>query len=252
MSAEDKTKLDTIITISKLTNEDLNTIKTEGTYAAYGNHSCTNTPLDSSIVQKKYGFTLIVRKYSINTYQTFITFDGNIYSRRCNNTQWTNWELAITEATTSNSGLMSAEDKIKLNSITLATTTSDGLMSSDDKTKLDNFAVRGYGSDLTDAEILTWFDDFNSEWSIKSKLVNKLSMLTIRDSTSDHLYLYRFGGYMSEVTYEDTVAHVSKKLPGFYFIANVLNSSDIYIDNLRTSVLIFLKDTNNQIIKYDF
>lgn len=141
MSALDKTKLDSIsddLTIptklSELTNDsnfiastelsgsDLNNVLTPGFY--YGAYEANNKPTGSRIT-----FGLKVYKIAAHTAQEFINaVDLRTWIRYYNNSSWSSWterlftDTTYNEATTSADGLMSFEDKSKLNGIAIGAT----------------------------------------------------------------------------------------------------------------------------------
>lgn len=101
-------------TLSKV---DLNTITTPGFYNAGGGNNCTNKP---SGVEH---FGMIVIHRANGSYYTQIIFnDESSWRRICENGIWGHW----------------LEEKLTDTTYEIATTKKDGLMSVDDKKKLDS------------------------------------------------------------------------------------------------------------------
>ena len=101
LSKEDKTKLDNMVASSiyhtKLTNEDLNTLKAEGKwYYASGGNTTTNIPISND-----YGYELYIGRNGGGVrYQQLITSQGQIYFRKHQDSTWTNWvEWKTTDTT---------------------------------------------------------------------------------------------------------------------------------------------------------
>ena len=113
-------------TSNQLTNENLNNVKTPGFYFGVGNNSVANKPSNAD------WFGLVVSKiagqYVLQELHTSGSNGAKYYSRVWNNTTWSDWkEMKYTDttygiATTAANGLMSKEDKVKLNGIATGAT----------------------------------------------------------------------------------------------------------------------------------
>lgn len=126
MSAADKAKSDSWEGVVA-TSKDLNTIYAAGMYST---RSCANSPGGD-----KYGAMLVMRTdltvsgTGTDTVQMYMTMDNKVYVRNCTDKssgQWTAWReigagQIYSNATTSAAGLMSAEDKKKLDGIPTGT-----------------------------------------------------------------------------------------------------------------------------------
>ena len=105
-------------TMTTLTNENLDKVTTPGFYNASGGNSVTNKPSGVD------NFGMIVVHSASGDYYTQIVYAADkSYRRVCSNGTWGNWSQDIftdtkyNDVTTSVHGLMTADDKVKLNGI---------------------------------------------------------------------------------------------------------------------------------------
>ena len=105
-------------TMTTLTNENLDKVTTPGFYNASGGNSVTNKPSGVD------NFGMIVVHSASGDYYTQIVYAADkSYRRVCSNGAWGNWSQDIftdtkyNDVTTSTHGLMTADDKVKLNGI---------------------------------------------------------------------------------------------------------------------------------------
>ena len=105
-------------TMTTLTNENLDKVTTPGFYNASGGNSVTNKPSGVD------NFGMIVVHSAFGDYYTQIVYAADkSYRRVCSNGAWRNWSQDIftdtkyNDVTTSTHGLMTADDKVKLNGI---------------------------------------------------------------------------------------------------------------------------------------
>ena len=113
-------------TSNQLTNEDLNKVITPGFYFGAGGNSVTNKPSSAD------WFGLIVSKisggYTLQEIHAISSTNIKYYNRVNANSSWSDWqEMKYTDttygiATTAANGLMSKEDKTKLNGIATGAT----------------------------------------------------------------------------------------------------------------------------------
>ena len=85
-----------------LTNNDLDTLKTQGKwYYASGSNTCTNIPVSSGTAFELY----VGRNADGYRYQRFVTLEGDVYIRRFNSSAWSAWKkLAFTSDTVTKTG----------------------------------------------------------------------------------------------------------------------------------------------------
>ena len=100
----------------RLTNQDLDDIHPTNTtwYYAGGSNSCTNKPADTF---GSFGMVCFRTAGGYIIQLFWPTSWGVYYARTWNGTSWTDWEYPFREATTSQSGRMSATDKTYLDGI---------------------------------------------------------------------------------------------------------------------------------------
>lgn len=116
---------------------DLNTYNTDsklGYYIAHGGSHVTNTP--EGVTQ----FGLLVLRAAGTNYAQILYAKDKIYYRNYTNSAWTSW-VDLTKDTTYNN----------------ATTTIAGLMSANDKVAVDSIAYKRYTLDLTDLDSSTFY-----------------------------------------------------------------------------------------------
>ena len=79
----------TTIAATALTNEDLDTLKTEGSYYAGGNNTCTNKPTGID------AFGLTIKRVASGYYTQYLTGGntntGQLYTRTFKSGAWTSW-----------------------------------------------------------------------------------------------------------------------------------------------------------------
>lgn len=120
MTSSHVTKLNSLdpnsTTPIQLTNEDLNDIHPTNTtwYYAVGGNNCTNKPADTF---SSFGMVCFRTAGGYIIQLFWPTAWGVYYARTWNGTSWTNWEYPFRDATTSQSGRMSATDKTYLDGI---------------------------------------------------------------------------------------------------------------------------------------
>lgn len=117
-------------TSNQLTNEDLNNVKTPGFYFGVGGNSVTNKPdgVDwfGLVVSKIAGKAILQELHA--GYSSYVKYYSRFIINNSSGSTWTDWEeMKFTDttygiATTATNGLMSKEDKVKLNGIATGAT----------------------------------------------------------------------------------------------------------------------------------
>ena len=126
------------IAATALTNEDLDTLKTEGSYYAGGNNTCTNKPTGID------AFGLTIKRVASGYYTQYLTGGntntGQVYTRTFTSGAWTSW-IKFTQDTQ----LVTKQDKL-VSGTNIKSINGNSLLGSGDLT------IEGGGSDV--AEII--------------------------------------------------------------------------------------------------
>ena len=159
------------IAATALTNEDLDTLKTEGSYYAGGNNTCTNKPTGID------AFGLTIKRVASGYYTQYLTGGntntGQVYTRTFTSGAWTNW-IKFTQDTQ----LATKQDKL-VSGTNIKTINGNSLLGSGDLT-IEGGGSKSYIIELASLEFDKKFTLTDEQITmIKTRLNNNEEQLVI-------------------------------------------------------------------------
>ena len=205
-------------TMTTLTNENLDKVTTPGFYNASGGNSITNKPSGVD------NFGMIVVHSASGDYYTQIVYAADkSYRRVCSNGTWGNWSQDIftdtkyNDVTTSTHGLMTADDKVKLNGI--ATNANNYTH----PTSSGNKHIPSGGSS---GKVLRWSADGTAVWG---------------DVPSDAISITR-------AEYNKLLANKTYDPNKYYYVTDDFDSATIINDSISSTSTVYSSSKTNALL----